>query len=216
MIDDEIWCENESQQGVKVYMNRDYRPCLEWLSKLRNRTVLNLGAHIGWFDWWIAKRWPELERCVSVEPTPSTFKLLEKNCRERLPKSIPIHGGIGGDDGEFMELYLAHTHSAQNTVQPVRGRDAIAVPCVSLERLIREYDPAFVKLDTEGAEYVIDLELFNNVQLITGELHHGRKRWELQQGFVKRMRELGWQAVKAPDPTPQFYNVTNFTYVKGL
>src|SRR5271170_2312808 len=50
----------------------------EFQNDLQNGDIVDIGAHMGTFTLWAAKRWPE-RRVIAVEPSPINLEYLEKN-----------------------------------------------------------------------------------------------------------------------------------------
>lgn len=131
--------------------------------------VLDLGAHIGAFT---NKALEEgAKRVVAVEPWSPNRELLLKNfgddarvtiiskacsIQESLTLTIPNEASTGAVSG-----FVNHRSPSRTEV----------VTTISLEKLVKQYDPTFIKIDIEGAEYeVLPCDL-TGVQHICGELH---------------------------------------------
>lgn len=138
-------------------------------ANLKDHIVLDCGAHIGAFT----KRAIDdgAKRVIAIEPWEPNLVLLNKNFGNNplvdiLPIAISNQSNItltipnDRDTGAISSKIKHRNPSKKQTVE-----------AVSLQDLIYEIKPTFIKLDIEAAEYDVlpcDLE---GVQHICGELH---------------------------------------------
>lgn len=141
--------------------------------------VLDLGASVGPFTWRVSDR---ASKIYSFEPTPVTYKVLEKNFKsnpkvEVIKKALyhttgsfkfPFEEGVGGPSGTMSDKDLKKMKD-----------DGILVDTITFQDFIKEYNIDkidFIKTDCEGGEYSLFREeninfLKNNVRNIVGEWH---------------------------------------------
>lgn len=158
--------------------------------------ILNLGAHIGLFDWY-ARNHSKPGMIYSVEPDPNNLRVLEKNTNS-LTHIIP--GAVIDDSSKSeLTLYLGKTYPATNSVHPFRGRKEVKVSSIQWKYLL-SLDPDIIKCDIEGAEYLLDWNLVPDcVRAIALELHFFRAEWE--QDFNDLNEVLlgkGFTVIKVP------------------
>jgi FkbM family methyltransferase len=134
-------------------------------------TIMDIGAHIGFFSAlaaWIAGRNGQVH---SFEPTPSTFEILSKNVesmRRYCPIVVPNMLAVGSQPGTATLLDCGSQMSSRNTlaVSP-RITDAaslammklhsVQVPIVTLDQYVldRGLKPGYIKVDAESFEMEI-------------------------------------------------------------
>ena len=111
------------------------------------------GAHVGFYSLLAGAITKEVH---AFEPTPSTFKFLEKNVRDK--KNISINqNALWKEDGVAEFNDCGDEFSVFNTlVAPeVEAVKQFTVKTTTIDNYCssNEINPSFIKLDTEGAEY---------------------------------------------------------------
>lgn len=154
-----------------------YRMCIEW-NRFRSfvygtwepdvtrvvtstvklgMTVLDIGAHIGYFTLLFAKCAGSTGRVVSFEPLPTNFALLQKNLRlNHLQNAQAIPKAVFSQTAEIMiNIPGDHLTSGDASVYRVVGSKQLLVPATTLDSFCASsgYRPDFLKMDVEGAEY---------------------------------------------------------------
>jgi FkbM family methyltransferase len=145
---------------------KDWMPLVSALTN--EDTIVDIGAHIGLFEY-LVRSLGLYCPIYCYEPDPNNLRVLRKNVRG----NTKIHdAAIVGDDGpDEIQLYLAKTYPAANTIRPVRGRKEITVPTIKWSEIL-SINPSMIKCDAEGAEYLFDWrELPKSVRLIGFEFH---------------------------------------------
>lgn len=128
-------------------------------------TVLDVGAHYGYFTLLAGELVGPGGRVHAFEPTPSTFAVLRRNTRDR-GNVITNQVAVWSHRTDVVVTDLGPRRSAFNTVFTPRlqqrdlrrGRSRQrTIPAVSLDDYCDEHTlrPAFVKVDAESAEYHI-------------------------------------------------------------
>ena len=122
---------------------------------------IDVGANIGYYTCLISKAKTKT-KVVSVEPIPSTFKVLSLNCSLNKVKVITINKAlwckitrVSFDIPKLKKMYLyGLSHS--------RGRDiclsSVEIPATTLDFILERYKLPrvdLVKIDAEGAEYKV-------------------------------------------------------------
>jgi FkbM family methyltransferase len=182
--------------GVReVLVDEEYRWAVEGLSV--RPAVLDLGANIGCFGLYVLSRRPRA-RVISVEPSLSTFAVLETN--------RDLHGSgdwkvvqaaVWREEGEVALVY-----ASASTGHRVGAEGDETVPAVTLGRLIDLVGSVSVdllKLDIEGAEAVVLHEassVLARVERLVVEIHSDRIDEEgvagvLAEAFQHRYRIPG-------------------------
>ena len=131
-----------------------------------NWDVLEVGAHIGYVTQIFEVLCPE-GKIVVVEPTPSSIRLLEKNCRSQ---TILVKAAASNEIG-FKTLFQEQHGGFCNSIDPEFVRQAderqkkisnlrktvireVQVPLVTLDSVcdLNGLRPKFIKIDVEGWE----------------------------------------------------------------
>lgn len=129
-------------------------------------TFLDVGANVGFWSAYVARRWPEAE-VLAVEANPDTFALLQENMAlNGFGRVRALNIGAAAEDG-VLPLYLNGTGNrggdSLKAVDP--GRRAVEVPVRRLSAVLAEQGVAaveFLKIDIEGMEAEVFGELFAN------------------------------------------------------
>jgi len=135
------------------------------LENLRDRdTVWDIGANIGLFSLFCAKRIGAEGRVYAFEPEPATFCALEKNLADNHAGNVtPYRVALGAETGEAM-LFTSADIRNQGVHSLVKREDFSVLArgrTVRVQRgdfLLREpgvRQPAAIKIDVEGAEFSV-------------------------------------------------------------
>jgi FkbM family methyltransferase len=153
------------------------------------RTIVDIGAHVGSFTVLCHHYWPAA-RIVAVEPHPESFELLQRNTAHIPSEKLTlINAAVTGASGKcLLSSPVSHSRVSEyvpslwEAIEPRHGDFGISVDSVTTAELwsqleacgIHEVD--LLKLDCEGAEYVIlselaKLGLLSSIGWIRGEWH---------------------------------------------
>lgn len=141
------------------------------LGDLSDQIILDIGAHIGSFTLKAAAQ--KAKAVHAFEPHPDNFRMASKNTEE-MPNCTVQNLAVGrSDKKQRMKLDASDNqfnHGGSCTVTDF-GED---VATVSLDALIAELSPTFIKIDAEGAEYPVlyTCSMLDQVQTIVGEFHN--------------------------------------------
>lgn len=140
-------------------------------ARLGGHVVLDLGAHIGAFT---RRALDEgAKRVISVEPWPANFALLRENIQDERATLLNI--GCGASDLTFTAEKPSKTGGISGVIPRRKPTEGTVVKCRTLEDLVAEYKPTFVKIDIEAAEYQVLPCALPGVQQLCGELHLGKR-----------------------------------------
>jgi len=122
---------------------------------------VDVGANVGLYTLWAARRLGEKGRVLALEPNPVVFARLVFNLalnglQERV---TALQCGAADRDGAF-DLHLHPINLGGGSLTPEEGQagDTIRVPCRPLEALLAEHGLERVdilKIDVEGAEELV-------------------------------------------------------------
>lgn len=158
-------------------------------------TILDLGANIGAFARWAAKRWPGC--CIDCyEPHPGNFAMLEKTAAGIDGAQITLHNQAVLNLNGRMQLtagkYNCGEHSLFNDAKKTGGA-SVEVEVISAKSLPRAN---ILKIDTEGSEHGILVALnaagrLKDFACIMLEYHAA----EIEKNVTKMLRDGGFQLV---------------------
>ncbi len=131
---------------------------------LSNRTIIEAGAHIGYYTVYFARRFPSA-RIHAFEPNPHSFQLLTRNLRHNdIQNRVRSHAcGLAETEADrslVMDRYTAAT-SRFDTLLPSRlysrfgAVGTSTVPVKPLDAVVQQeniHSVDFVKIDVEGYE----------------------------------------------------------------
>ncbi len=124
-------------------------------------TVLDIGAHNGYFTLLFSRLVGSAGRVFAFEPHQPTCRLLQRNLRRaRHPNVTVVQKAVADQSGvvEFFEMSLAGTHSLFNVARfdpHFSLCRRLTAECVILDQFLAAQgnpDIHFIKMDIEGAE----------------------------------------------------------------
>lgn len=138
-------------------------------------TVVDIGAHNGFYTLVFAKQVGREGHIFSFEPMPANFETLQKNVLlNNLQSVVQVFPYAIFSREEDLTLTVPDTNSGAGSVMSAGSGKQSRVHAVTLDSL--GYRPDFIKMDIEGAEYdallgaAKTIAQFRPVLLI--ELHH--------------------------------------------
>ena len=168
----------------EVFYQRAYADCFPFYEKA---TVLDVGAHKGFFALFAAQQLGPASRIVCLEPAPATFHVLQQNlAANNVQRVTAVNAGLAAEAGTAT-LYGDQSWNASLLRPPpdVPEPSGIDVRVLTLAGLLEDHGLAqvdFLKLDCEGAEYPIlfgaDVHTLARIRTISLEFHDtGEARW---------------------------------------
>jgi len=136
--------------------------------------ALDIGANIGAFSSRLSRRFPDC-KIISVEPEPSNFSVLQKNCSAN-PNITLINKAVWShSDG--VEIFADSGGTAV-----VSNDESFLVDSISFDELVKDFEYIdLMKMDVEGAEVEIILnaspDSLRKISKVTGEFHGYDPRW---------------------------------------
>lgn len=190
------------------------------------------GAHIGYYTLMASKLVGKNGKVVAFEPTPSTFKILEKNIKGKTNVMVEKKALFNRIEKiKFIDYGLRNsvfnTWEKKTTgVLKGKGRE-IEVEATTLDRYCRENSiktPTFIKLDTEGSESLVlegMSDILENVQPILSIEVGGGKEWALNnqksiallQQYNYRPYEINENGELAKHKIKQEYTYENLIFI---
>lgn len=135
-------------------------------------TVIDIGAHIGFFSIIFAKRVGARGKVIAFEPTSSTYELLNKTIKiNKIKDIVKAEQKAVGDRKDTVKFYVtdieAHnSNSLSNNQRDYGNEHSIDVEMISIDEYVKENGIGqvdFVKIDAEGAEYSVLKGLKNTI-----------------------------------------------------
>jgi len=127
-------------------------------------TVIDIGAHVGLLSIILFKKVGNSGKVFSFEPTPSTFKVLQKTISINNAQSviIPINKAVADKSGETFFYTTNQTGDNSNSLadnkRTGRLEKKIRIEIMSIDELFVEKKLTtidFIKIDAEGAEFAV-------------------------------------------------------------
>lgn len=134
-----------------------------------DEVFIDIGAHLGYYSLLASRLVGEKGRVIAFEPTPSIFKILEKNTRNKsniIAKQKALFNKINRI--KFIDYGLRDSVLntwKKRTVDFLKNKgEEISVEAITLDMFCNENNirPHFIKLDTEGSESLV-LEGMSNI-----------------------------------------------------
>jgi FkbM family methyltransferase len=161
------------------------------------RAVIDLGAHIGVFSLLAASTSPDVH-AVAFEPGPENARLLRLNAalNTSLTDRIEVHeAAVGAESGTARWQLDERDPSGSRLVDSGGGHEVRLVGLRDVLAATR-LPIAAMKIDVEGAEYALldgsDPGDWEGVPAILAELHPDPAGASSPEGWLRRMRELGY------------------------
>lgn len=143
---------------IHAYLLRPYEPFTSELFKRSLKpgaTVLDIGAHYGYFSLIAAREVGERGKVYAFEPAPENFAYLTRNIELNGYTNIrPINKAVG-NRCTVMTLYLAERASFLHGFQPhphSSTKASISVECVTIDEFLAGEPVDVIKMDIEGSE----------------------------------------------------------------
>lgn len=173
-------------------------------------TILDIGAHIGWYSINFAKQNPKV-RVFSFEPIPRTFAYLERNIRRNNLSNVrAFNFGISNEDKSQNLFYFKGGSALASITNLIDHQNVEEIKCKfrSLDNVVRELEidaVDFIKCDVEGSELFVfegaSQTLKTFTPIIFTELY---EEWCQKAGYsssdvVKLLNSYGYECFQVYD-----------------
>ncbi len=143
----------------------------------KNDTVIDVGANIGAFTTFAAKKSID-GNVFSFEPEKSNFRQLQKNVRLNKLKNVVIYNlGVNKSKG-LAQLFVSNNNGASHSLCNSGTNEIQTIHCITLADIFDKCNIDNIdvlKLDVEGAEYDIlfstPVKIFRKIDRIILEFH---------------------------------------------
>ena len=153
----------------RVLREKDYEPeCSEFVIKHLDpqKDALDIGANIGLYTVLMSSLASGGSRVLAVEPTPGALRYLRQNiARNSCDHAVIVFEGVAANEkGRVsiktipgMEEYSSIRKNITHAWLPDKACTAVEVESITVDSLVEKHQltPGFMKIDTEGAEYLV-------------------------------------------------------------
>lgn len=190
----------------EIFIDRMYADYFPFYQKA---TVLDIGAHKGYFSLFCVKHLDQAARIVAIEPYAPHVETLRQNLvLNGAPHISVLPLGVSDHSGQA-HLYLGrsdnHSLFAQHSalLKRPKATDTVTVSVRSLKDLLAELQldrVDFLKMDCEGAEYgallAADRETLEKIQTISLEFHDLKDLRYTGLTLVNHLKTQGFHIAK--------------------
>jgi len=141
---------NEVWTFIEIYHDNVYE---RELQVHKGATVIDVGAHVGFFTLKAASETGPKGKVVAIEPEPRNVELLKRNVERNALVNIAIVNKAAWNKCGKAPLYLGISSKTHSLITPSNGQIQVCVD--TLDHIADELGLShvdFVKIDTEGAE----------------------------------------------------------------
>jgi FkbM family methyltransferase len=148
----------------------------------RGMSVIDVGAHIGYYSLLSARLVGEEGKVFSFEPELNNYNDLLNNISLNNFMNIQaVKSGVG-DKNEFSNLFISKTWSGKHSLTRISSdiKDSVRVPVITLDSYINSQKIDLIKTDTEGNDLKVLLGAKNTTKNCS---FYVTEFWE--QGLIK-------------------------------
>jgi FkbM family methyltransferase len=140
--------------------------------------VIDIGAHIGLFSIYLAKRWPLL-RVIAFEPFPANYRNCAENLQLNGVTNVVLSPKAIANDNSLLSMATDpyNTGGASAVVSTFESNGMVTgIASMTLDEVFSVHEISrckLLKIDCEGMEYEIlpDARILDKVEYLAGEFH---------------------------------------------
>jgi FkbM family methyltransferase len=129
---------------------------------------VDVGANIGYYSILAGKIIGEKGQVISIEPVPSSAKILEYNTKLNNLRNVKIIQKVAGEGNTSKTIYTPKGFFGLSSVQNLLYSDSCIVDGVTLDTFHNISDVKILKIDAEGLEY----EILQGAKKLLGNTKH--------------------------------------------
>src|SRR2546430_62848 len=116
----------------------------------RGSTVVDIGAHVGYYTLLSARAVGWRGRVISVEPDPDNAALLRENIRRNRLRNVTVVEAAAWNETTRLQLRRDPVNTGDNRIVP--GVNGYEVPAIALDERLARRPVSLVKIDTQGTD----------------------------------------------------------------
>jgi FkbM family methyltransferase len=118
----------------------------------RGSTVVDVGAHVGYYTLLSSRAVGWRGRVIAVEPDPTNAALLRENIRRNRLRNVTVIEAAAWRETTRLHLRRDPVNSGDNRV--VRGAGGCDVPALALDETLVRLQVSAVKIDAQGTDHL--------------------------------------------------------------
>jgi len=197
-----------------IFREREYADYFPFYEKA---TVIDIGAHFGYFSLFAASNLAPESRIFAIEADKKNVAVLEANLRANFYQNLSTHHlAMAGQSGKrTLHQSRAENNSLIENYQLLDdAHEQVQITAISLADFMEQHKLHhidFLKMDCEGAEYEILLsatdDLLSTIDTISMEFHDLKTLQGTSWRLVEKLQSAGFKVVKyAHEPTRRNLN----------
>jgi FkbM family methyltransferase len=119
----------------------------------RGDTVLDIGAHIGYYTLIASEIVGEDGKVFAFEPNPTNFALLKRNVEENECDNVTLVNKAVSNKNGITKLYICADNTGDHRIYNIGlGWESVDVETIRLDDYFKDEPIDFIKMDVQGAE----------------------------------------------------------------
>lgn len=155
----------------------------------KNDIVIDIGANIGVFS--VAAS-DQCKHVYAFEPNPQNYLLAKENLRLNKIENVTLFNHAVSNYNGIIDLYLnGGTLSDMHSTIKIRGRKKMEVEAISINNIIKTYNPTKLKVDCEGEELIfMQNAKMNNIKALSMEVHFIYSKRDKHANYYKMIQNI--------------------------
>ena len=185
-----------------IFEDREYA---DYFPFYQNATIVDIGAHYGYFSIFANLNSGKESKIISIEPNKENYKRFQQNIKSNNIENItPLNFAIADKSGHTKLYKGANKNSSiLSTYSLINSNISEAVEMKTLEDIVKEQGLEkidFLKIDCEGSEYDILENLpktvYDMITTISMEFHDLRSDKYTGEHIINTLTLNGFDVVK--------------------